>query len=68
MRYHSLIVENPLPTDFVISAATETGEIMAIRHKYHPLEGVQFHPESILTESGLKMIQNFTELRNINHE
>jgi anthranilate synthase/aminodeoxychorismate synthase-like glutamine amidotransferase len=67
-RYHSLIVESPLPTGFVMSAATEAGEIMAIRHKYYPLEGVQFHPESILTESGLKMLLNFTKLGNINHE
>lgn len=59
-RYHSLIVdESTLPSCLEISAKTENGEIMAIRHKQFPIEGVQFHPEAILTENGLQMIQNF---------
>jgi len=59
-RYHSLIVdEQTLPTCLEISARSEDGEIMAIRHKHYKVEGVQFHPESILTENGLQMLQNF---------
>lgn len=59
-RYHSLIVdEASLPNTLEISAKTKNGEIMAIRHKHFPVEGVQFHPEAILTENGLQMIQNF---------
>lgn len=57
-RYHSLIVDKKtLPDCFTISAETKDGEIMAIRHKELPVEGVQFHPESILTENGKEMIQ-----------
>ena len=59
-RYHSLIVdETTLPDCFEISAKTDNGEIMAIRHKQYCVEGVQFHPEAILTEQGLLMIENF---------
>ncbi len=59
-RYHSLIVDEPsLPECFDISARTKDGEIMAIRHKKYYIEGVQFHPEAILTESGLEMLANF---------
>jgi len=59
-RYHSLIVEEAtLPDCLEVSAKTENGEIMAIRHKQYTVEGVQFHPEAILTENGLQMIQNF---------
>ncbi|MBE3569127.1 MAG: aminodeoxychorismate/anthranilate synthase component II [Bacillales bacterium] len=59
-RYHSLIVEkDSLPDCFEISAWTEEGEIMAIRHRSYSIEGVQFHPESILTESGKKLLFNF---------
>lgn len=59
-RYHSLIVdEGTMPTCLQVSAKTENGEIMAIRHIDYPIEGVQFHPEAILTENGLQMIQNF---------
>ena len=62
-RYHSLIVEEPLPEGFVITARTPEGEIMGIRHKTYPLEGVQFHPESILTSEGKKILRNFLERR-----
>ncbi|WP_312469472.1 aminodeoxychorismate/anthranilate synthase component II [Neobacillus sp.] len=59
-RYHSLIVdEASLPPCLEISARSEDGEIMAIRHKQFRVEGVQFHPESILTEKGLQMLENF---------
>jgi anthranilate synthase component II len=58
-RYHSLIVEEPLPEVLVKTAHTEDGELMGVRHKTHPTFGVQFHPESILTSHGKQMIQNF---------
>jgi para-aminobenzoate synthetase component II len=59
-RYHSLIVKREtLPDCFEISAWTKEGEIMAIRHKELPIEGVQFHPESIMTTSGKELLQNF---------
>ena len=59
-RYHSLIVEREtLPECFEISAWTDDGIIMGLRHKSHPTEGVQFHPESILTAEGKKLLKNF---------
>jgi anthranilate synthase/aminodeoxychorismate synthase-like glutamine amidotransferase len=59
-RYHSLIVERTsLPNCLVISAWTEEGAIMGLRHKEWPVDGVQFHPESILTEHGKKLLENF---------
>ena len=59
-RYHSLILErNSLPDCFEISAETEEGEIMGIRHKEYPVEGVQFHPESVLTPNGKRVLKNF---------
>jgi para-aminobenzoate synthetase component II len=61
-RYHSLIVEEQsLPSCFCVSARTPEGEIMGIRHRELPLEGVQFHPESILTEHGLQLVDNWLE-------
>lgn len=60
IRYHSLIVEREsLPDELAITAETDRGEIMAVRHRDWPLEGVQFHPESILTESGKDLLRNF---------
>ncbi|TCP17763.1 aminodeoxychorismate synthase glutamine amidotransferase subunit [Scopulibacillus darangshiensis] len=60
MRYHSLIVEKgTLPDVFDISAWTSEGEIMAIRHKTLPVEGVQFHPESIMTAEGMDIMRSF---------
>ena len=59
-RYHSLIVEKKtLPDCFEISAQTAKGEIMGIRHIQHKIEGLQFHPESILTTVGMKLLKNF---------
>jgi para-aminobenzoate synthetase component II len=59
-RYHSLIVKREtLPACFEVSAWTENGEIMAIRHSELPIEGVQFHPESILTSCGKEILKNF---------
>ncbi len=61
-RYHSLIAEEQtLPDCLQITAFTEEGEIMAIRHKSYPIVGVQFHPESILTEFGLRILKNFVD-------
>jgi anthranilate synthase/aminodeoxychorismate synthase-like glutamine amidotransferase len=62
-RYHSLIVEDPLPDSLVVTAFTETGEVMALRHREYPVVGVQFHPESILTKFGPRLLQNFLENR-----
>lgn len=60
IRYHSLIVDrNSFPDCLEISAWTENGEIMGLRHREHKIEGVQFHPESILTNVGSHIIRNF---------
>lgn len=59
-RYHSLIIESgTMPDDFEISAWTDQDEIMGVRHKRYPLEGVQYHPESFLTQSGYTLLRNF---------
>ena len=61
VRYHSLIVQRQsLPDCLTISAWTEQGEIMGLRHRRYAIEGVQFHPESILTEAGINLLQNFS--------
>jgi anthranilate synthase/aminodeoxychorismate synthase-like glutamine amidotransferase len=63
-RYHSLLVErDTLPSCFEVTAWTEDQKIMGIRHREWPLEGVQFHPESILTEVGRDLLRNFLELK-----
>jgi anthranilate synthase component 2/para-aminobenzoate synthetase component 2 len=60
MRYHSLVVdEAALPEGFVVSARSDAGEIMGLRHRDWPLEGVQFHPESFRTEAGPALLRNF---------
>jgi anthranilate synthase component 2 len=62
-RYHSLIVEEKgLPRDLEVSARTSDGTIMGLRHRSLPVEGVQFHPESVLTSDGKRLIQNFLKL------
>ncbi len=59
-RYHSLAIErDSLPADLEVSATSEDGEIMAVRHRRYPIEGVQFHPESILTPEGPALLGNF---------
>ncbi|WP_406676219.1 aminodeoxychorismate/anthranilate synthase component II [Moorella sp. ACPs] len=61
-RYHSLIVEEEtLPDCLEITARSETGELMGLRHRHLPVEGVQFHPESILTMVGKELLKNFLE-------
>lgn len=62
-RYHSLIVKrDTLPDSLEVTAKTEDGTIMGLQHKEFPIHGVQFHPESILTASGKKILKNFLEL------
>jgi anthranilate synthase/aminodeoxychorismate synthase-like glutamine amidotransferase len=63
-RYHSLVIEPAsLPRCLEVSATTEDGIIMAVRHREFPIEGVQFHPESILTDSGKELLANFVGAR-----
>jgi para-aminobenzoate synthetase component II len=64
-RYHSLVAEpKSIQKEFVVSAKTDRGEVMGARHKrYKCLEGVQFHPESVLTESGKDLLQNFIRMK-----
>ncbi len=61
-RYHSLAAVEPLPEDFVLTARADDGEVMAIRHRDAPTHGVQFHPESVLTPDGPRMMANFLGL------
>jgi len=61
-RYHSLIVPEPLPDCLIKTAWTQEGELMGLRHREHPTFGLQFHPESILTEHGHEMLKNFLEV------
>jgi len=62
-RYHSLVVERKsFPDVLEITAETDDKEIMGLRHKEHPIYGVQFHPESILTVEGMKLLENFLEI------
>ncbi len=58
-RYHSLVTDLPANSSLMINAVTEEGEIMAIRHCQFPVYGIQFHPESVLTDYGLDIIRNF---------
>ena len=60
-RYHSLIVEEPLPEHLKVTAFTSEGEVMGMSHDEYPVVGVQFHPESILTEHGKRILQNFLD-------
>ena len=61
-RYHSLVVAEPVPDQLEIAARTEDGTIMGVRHRTAPIHGVQFHPESVLTPEGRKLLRNFLEL------
>jgi anthranilate synthase component 2 len=63
MRYHSLAVAREgLPVELAVTAESEDGEIMGLRHRSHPTEGIQFHPESIMTPVGKRLLRNFLEL------
>ncbi len=62
-RYHSLIVAEPLPEVLEVIARSEAGELMALRHREYPIVGVQFHPESILTEKGKLLLANFLMMK-----
>jgi anthranilate synthase component 2 len=63
-RYHSLAIERDrVPTQLMVTATSDDGEIMGVRHRQWAVEGVQFHPEAILTEHGKKMLENFLEGR-----
>jgi anthranilate synthase/aminodeoxychorismate synthase-like glutamine amidotransferase len=69
VRYHSLIVEeSSLPSCLQISAWTERGEIMGLRHREYQIEGVQFHPESILTEHGYDILTHFLQMEDISND
>ena len=61
-RYHSLVVAQPLPPDLELAAQTEDGTVMGVRHKHYPIHGVQFHPESVLTNEGRTLLRNFLEM------
>jgi anthranilate/para-aminobenzoate synthase component II len=62
-RYHSLVIQrDTLPASLEVTAETDEGEIMGVRHREFPIWGVQFHPESILTESGRTLVKNFLHL------
>ena len=63
MRYHSLVVYEPLPDFLEVTAFTAEGEVMALRHKTAPVVGLQFHPESILTEHGKEILRNLLALQ-----
>jgi anthranilate synthase/aminodeoxychorismate synthase-like glutamine amidotransferase len=64
-RYHSLIVDKALPEELEVTAFTTANEIMGLRHKRYPIYGVQFHPESILTQFGRQILINFLSMRQI---
>jgi para-aminobenzoate synthetase component 2 len=60
IRYHSLtILPDTMPDELEVTARTDNGIIMGVRHRNHPIEGIQFHPESIMTEQGHELLQNF---------
>ena len=62
-RYHSLaVINNTLPPDLIVDATSDDGEIMGMHHRIHPTYGVQFHPESVLTPSGKRLLKNFLEI------
>jgi anthranilate synthase/aminodeoxychorismate synthase-like glutamine amidotransferase len=61
-RYHSLVVSEPVPDVLEVSARTADGIVMGVRHREYPIHGVQFHPESVLTGEGKKILRNFLEL------
>jgi anthranilate synthase component 2 len=63
-RYHSLVVrKDDFPEELEVTATTEGGLVMGLKHRHHPIYGVQFHPESILTEHGKELLQNFLNVK-----
>lgn len=60
-RYHSWVVSKDLPKELIVTAVDENGEIMSLRHQTHDVRAVQYHPESILTPEGKKMLKNWVE-------
>ncbi len=65
-RYHSLSIDRAsLPADLLVEATSEDGEIMGIRHRIHPAYGIQFHPESVLTPSGKRLLRNFLSIAGV---
>tara|TARA_B100001013_G_C24450309_1_gene379312 strand:- start:114 stop:383 length:270 start_codon:yes stop_codon:yes gene_type:complete len=64
IRYHSLAVyPDSVPNELEITAWTESGVVMGLRHKQYPVEGIQFHPESIITQCGKELLQNFLAIK-----
>jgi anthranilate/para-aminobenzoate synthase component II len=64
-RYHSLVIDTAsIPSDLVVTATASDGTVMGVRHRTYEIEGLQFHPESILTQHGHTMLQNFLSRRN----
>lgn len=61
-RYHSWVVNKPLPEGFILLAEEENGQVMAFKHETHPIYGVQFHPESVLTPDGKQLLKNWVAL------
>ncbi len=61
-RYHSLIINHPIPRSLQVTARTDADEIMGVRHREYPIYGVQFHPESFLTQHGMQILRNFLSL------
>ena len=63
IRYHSLVIyDDDLPDELEVTARTDNGMIMGVRHRTHPVEGIQFHPESIMTPVGKDLLSNFLEM------
>ena len=68
-RYHSLVVDpDDLPTEVLVTARSCDGEIMGVRHQSYPVHGVQFHPESVLTDKGLPLLENFVRIAERFHQ
>jgi len=61
-RYHSLVIAKPLPAELELAAQTDDGTVMGVRHRSYPIHGVQFHPESVLTGEGRRLLRNFLEM------
>lgn len=65
-RYHSLVaLEDRLPKELVVTSRSKDGAIMGVRHNVYPVEGIQFHPEAILTKNGYEMLQNFFDVKEV---